>query len=54
MAQTHVKGGTGDLQLQAAHLYIQNTFGQGMIDAVEGGGVIYIIIQMLRFRHRAM
>jgi len=33
------EGGTGDLRLQAAHLYIQNTFGQGMIDAQEGGSV---------------
>jgi hypothetical protein len=31
--------GTGDLRLQAAHLYIQNTFGQPMIDAQEGGSV---------------
>jgi hypothetical protein len=34
-----VEGGTGDLRLQAANLAIQNTFGQYMIEANNGGGV---------------
>ena len=34
-----VEGGTGDLRLQAANLAIQNTFGQYMIEANNGGAV---------------
>ncbi len=33
------EGGTGDLRLQAANLAVQNTFGQYMIEANNGGGV---------------
>ena len=34
-----VEGGTGDLRLQAANLAVQNTFGQAMLEANNGGGV---------------